>query len=310
MKVLIVCSGNSGNIAPFIIEQGKSLEMAGIQVEYFSIKGKGILGYLKNLKPLKQRIAKHNPVLIHAHYGLSGLLANLQRKVPVITTYHGSDINVSKNFIFSKLSIALSKHNIFVSEKIANKANVKRNFSIIPCGVDLNVFYPMDKIACRKALNLNSEDKIVLFSSSFDNYVKNYPLAKAAVNILKDKTKLQELKNLSRDKVNAYINACDVAVLSSFSEGSPQFIKEVLACNCPIVSTDVGDIKWCIGDTEGCYLTSFEPKDVAEKINLALKFSNEKTRTKGRERITALGLDAGTIAKRILEVYEKVLITN
>jgi teichuronic acid biosynthesis glycosyltransferase TuaC len=48
MKVLIVCSGNSGNINPFIKDQGEALEKQGIIISYFLIKGKGVNGYLKN----------------------------------------------------------------------------------------------------------------------------------------------------------------------------------------------------------------------------------------------------------------------
>ncbi len=77
-----------------------------------------------------------------------------------------------------------------------------------------------------------------------------------------------------------------------------------MACKCPIVSTDVGDVKDVIGNTEGCYLTKFDPQDVAEKIKIALEFGE---RTNGRERIIEAGLDSKTIAKRIVGVYRKVL---
>ena len=155
MKVLVVCSENSGRIAPFIEEQVHALRQIGLQIQIFGIKGKGIRGYLKNRKLLLQHIHTFQPDIIHAHYGLSGLLANLQRKVPVLTTYHGSDINDKRIFRISKLSICLSNHNIFVSQKNINKAKVKKNFSLIPCGVDTSVFYPQDKEPCRQQMQLS-----------------------------------------------------------------------------------------------------------------------------------------------------------
>lgn len=103
------------------------------------------------------------------------------------------------------------------------------------------------------------------------------------------------------------INSSDFLLLTSFREGSPQVIKEAMACNCPIVSTDVGDIKWVIGNTEGCYLTTFDPKVVAEKLKMAIEFAQTKGRTNGRDRIIQLGLDAESVAKKVLEVYQKVL---
>jgi glycosyltransferase involved in cell wall biosynthesis len=103
------------------------------------------------------------------------------------------------------------------------------------------------------------------------------------------------------------LNAADILLLTSFSEGSPQIVKEAMSCNCPIVSTYVGDVRWVIGDTKGCYITTFDPADVVEKIKLALKFSEKIGRTKGRERIIELGLDSDTIAKKIIDVYYSVL---
>jgi glycosyltransferase involved in cell wall biosynthesis len=90
-------------------------------------------------------------------------------------------------------------------------------------------------------------------------------------------------------------------------EGSPNVIKEAMACNCPIVATDVGDIRWVLGETEGCYISSFDTKEFADKIRLALKYSETVGRTNGMKRIQELGLDSETIAKRIIDIYKKAL---
>ncbi|MBP1664745.1 MAG: glycosyl transferase group 1, partial [Bacteroidetes bacterium] len=108
--------------------------------------------------------------------GLSGLMANLQRKVPVITTYHGSDINNNAVFRFSKWSIRLSFFNIFVSLKNFEKANHKNNSTIIPCGIDTDLFSPSDKNQSRNKLSFTSDEKLVLFAGAFDNPVKNSSL--------------------------------------------------------------------------------------------------------------------------------------
>jgi glycosyltransferase involved in cell wall biosynthesis len=79
-----------------------------------------------------------------------------------------------------------------------------------------------------------------------------------------------------------------------------------MACNCPIVSTDVGDVKWVVGEVEGCFLTEPKIKETSKRIKEALEFAERKGRTKGRERITELGLDSETVAKRIVSIYEKV----
>src|SRR5699024_4954863 len=98
----------------------------------------------------------------------------------------------------------------------------------------------------------------------------NYALAKKAVSLLDDSVELLELKDKTREEVNLLFNASDLLLMTSFTEGSPQVVKEALACNTPIVSTDVGDVKSLICDVNNCYITSYSPVDVADKIKLAL----------------------------------------
>ena len=301
-KVLVVCSENSGRIAPFIEEQVDALKKIGLQMEIFGVRGKGIRGYLKNRKLLLQHINEFQPDIIHAHYGLSGLLANLQRKVPVVTTYHGSDINDKRIFRISKLTIRLSEHNIFVSQKNVDKAKLKKKFSLISCGVDTSVFYPQNQEACRREMKLSKEKKYILFAGAFDNQVKNAPLALHAVSILKN-TELIELKDNTREEVACLMNAVDACLMTSHSEGSPQFIKEAMACNCPIVSVEVGDVKELLEGVKHCYLAKYDIQDIAEKLNLLLA-TNE--RTNGNDKIADMHLDNASVARKILEVYNNI----
>jgi len=303
MKVLIVCSRNSGQIAPFIQEQGAALSALGLKVEYCTIEGKGFWGYLKNRKHLLHSITEFKPNLIHAHYGLSGLLANLQREIPVVTTYHGSDINTPKVYPLSRINMMLSAHNIFVSERNLLKSGLKEKYSLIPCGIDIGLFKPMDKEVARQMLNLDKEKKLILFAGSLTNYVKNPHLAKTAVALLPGVV-LLELKGYIREQVALLLNAVDVVLMTSFTEGSPQIIKEAMACNCPIVSVAVGDVPNVIADTVGCYLSDYQDADIAAKLQQAFDFGK---RTEGRARIIKLGLDSETVAMRVQEVYEEVV---
>lgn len=301
-KILVVCSENSGRIAPFIEEQVDALKKIGLQMEIFGVKGKGIRGYLKNWKLLLQHINEFQPDIIHAHYGLSGLLANLQRKVPVVTTYHGSDINDKRIFRISKLTIRLSEHNIFVSQKNVDKAKLKKKFSLISCGVDTSVFYPQNQEACRREMKLSKEKKYILFAGAFDNQVKNASLALNVVSTLKN-TELIELKDYTRENVACLMNAVNACLMTSHSEGSPQFIKEAMACNCPVVSVDVGDVKELLEGVKHCYLAKYDIQDIAEKLNLL--FENGE-RTNGKEKISNMHLDSTSVARRILEVYNSI----
>jgi len=295
------------------------LAKMNINVDYFTIEGKGIKGYLMSRKQLMNKMRLYQPTIIHAHYGLSGLLANLQRRISVVTTYHGSDINNPKVFPFSRLCMMLSAQNIFVSEKNLHKSNrqllsthgvtqshpVSRKNSLIPCGVDIELFKSVEKSTARKLLGLDEDKHYVLFSGSFHNAVKNPKLALKAINLVEN-AELIELKGYTREQVVLLMNAVDGVLMTSFTEGSPQFIKEAMACNCPIVSVPVGDVPNVINDIEGCYISTYEPNDVAQKLKQALEFGK---RTDGRIRIIKLGLDLETVAKKIIDVYQQ-LITN
>ncbi len=304
MRILVVCSKTSGKVAPFISEQVNALQREGLITDYFTIEQKGWRGYLKSRKGLLSKIKSFQPDIIHAHYGLAGLLANLQCRIPVVSTYHGSDINNDKVFFFSKLSIRFSKHNIFVSQKNVDKAYVKQHFSLIPCGVDTDFFVPKDKQDARQQLKLDINKKYILFAGAFDNSVKNASLAKLAVKALPN-TILLELKGYSREEVVLLMNAVDCCLMTSYTEGSPQFIKEAMACNCPIVSVDVGDVKKLIANTLYSYICeSYDEDIIEEKLSLAIK---SERNTKGRDQIIALQLDNKIVARKIIQIYNNIL---
>jgi teichuronic acid biosynthesis glycosyltransferase TuaC len=301
MKILIVCSGNYGAVSPFILEQNAALEKLGVSFDYFLIKGKGPFGYLKNIFKFRKMIRATDPDLVHAHYGLSGLLAVLQRLKPVVVTFHGTDINSRILRWLSEIVVLGAKESIFVSKKLQMKTKVTKS-AVIPCGIDLELFTPMDKNEARRLLNLQPEKKYILFASAFDNLIKNYPLAKSALALLNDNNvELLELKGRSRKEVALLMNACDVALMTSFSEGSPQFIKEALACNTPVVSTDVGDVKDYLPVGKGCFITTYEPRDVADKLKRALAGGQLTT---GRSSV--MHFDNARIAASVHTIYSKI----
>ncbi len=307
MKILIVCSYKQGypeNVAPFVLEQVEALKKyTGVDTHFYLVRSKGAMGYLSERKKLLGVIDTFRPNIVHAHYGLCGLLANLQRTVPVVTTYHGSDLNMHSVLLFSKLAIFLSSHNIFVSKRHILKYGNNRNCSLIPCGVNLDTFIYRDKVSTRNLLRWNSDMRYILFAGSFDNPVKSPELAQKAISKM-EFCELIEMKGYSRDEVSSLLNAADLLLMTSITEGSPQIIKEAMACGCPIVSVDVGDVKEIIGHTNGCYITDRNPENITKSIKKALML---KTRTDGREKIISLGLDNNSIATKVFNRYNSVL---
>ena len=311
LKILIVFSGNvDEKIADthhaFVYEQINAVK-SNYDIEYdvALIKGRGINGYLKNLSVLKKKIKDFNPDLVHAHYGLAGLLSVMQRKKPVIITFHGSEIKTFTVNFLSSVASFFSKYNIFVAHHIREKLYLKprKNYQVIPCGIDLADSKVVDKELSLSKMQLDKNVINILFSGAFNDRMKNYELARESVDLITDeKINLIELKGFKREEVNYLFNACDLFLLTSKSEGSPQTIKEAMACNCPIVATDVGDIREVIAGTDGCFLTSFRPENIADNIRLAIKFSK---RTNGRDRIKKF--DNNPVSSQIYSIYSKVL---
>ena len=322
IKVLFVSSGNAKNvISPIIKSQGESLKQLGIDLNYFLIKGKGFKGYIKNIFKLNSYLSKSSYEIIHVHYGLSGIVAHLARhREKLVVSLMGNDLIGSINSkgrysLFGYLEVMLNKFYLrkydFIitkSQNLKDKIRYKCQNEIIPNGVDLTKFRDLGKRKVTELLHIKDDKRNIIFVSNPKRKEKNYELAKDAFNLLNDKNiELITVHSIGQEKLNLYYSAADLLIMTSYHEGSPNVIKEAMACNCPIVSTDVGDVKWVIGSTEGCFIASFEPEDIATKIKMALDFSEKVGRTKGRERIINLGLDSDTIAKKIISVYKKVL---
>ena len=323
MKVLFVCTGNycryyPGDISPPVRRIGDALKECGVEVDYFLIKGKGISGYLKNIKRLKHFLTNRDYKIIHAHYGISGIVSQLAREhQKLVVSFMGSDLlgSVNSQMKYSFQGNLLAKINryfaglydfkIVKSQSMLPHLKHTDNTIVIPNGVDFKSFFPMEKSMAREKLGFDQNTRTCLFVADPENYVKNFPLAKAGVDLFNKDKKICELIVVFGKtdlELNLYYNAADIVLLTSFHEGSPNVIKEAMACNCPIITTDVGDVKELIADTDGCRLTTFEPEDVAEKLEMALSYGK---RTNGREHVRHL--DSSVVVRRILEVYHHVL---
>ncbi|MFW5803647.1 MAG: glycosyltransferase [bacterium] len=310
MDVLFVSRGKrKASPSPIVIAQAESLCNLGIDVQYFSIEGKGILGYLKAVFKLRELLKTKNFDVIHAHYSLSGFVAFVAGAKPLVVSLMGSEVMSSS--LQLKVTRFLSNRRwtatIVKSQQMKICLSVQ-NVEVLPNGVDLRVFSPIDKLSAKLYLGLKTKKRYVLFAANPERKEKNYPLIRDAFKKIKcDNIELIYLKNIAHNLIPYYMNASDVIVLTSLWEGSPNVIKEAMSCNRPIVSTDVGDIKWLFGHEEGQFIASFDENDYAEKLQMALDFSKRFKQTTGRQRIVDLGLSSEIVAQRIFEMYKRVV---
>lgn len=318
---------------PFVTEQGEAiakclrelkigdrkLENEPSSVEYFLVRG----NYITAVKALKEKIREYKPDILHAHFGLSAITAELQSLVPVVTTFHNGETLMWHVNLMSSLMSLRAKHVIYVAQHVRDLSYFKaKNYSIIPCGVPMEQMIITPKEEARRQLSWAADKKYIVFGGAFADLRKNYPLLKEAVERMKNENdrlniEIIEMKGLSRAECVLRMCACDLFALPSHSEGSPQALKEAMAVNCPCLATDIADVRDLFGDEPGHWILRNPRKtherwdadehsldEMVELLKEALAFEG---RTKGRERILKLGLSNEQVAKRIVKVYEGVL---
>ena len=138
----------------------------------------------------------------------------------------------------------------------------------------------------------------ILFSSHFQNPIKNVKLALNAIKLSGKNIEFIELKDYSKEEVSLLMNGVDLLLVTSLSETGPIVVKEAMACNCPIVSTDVGDVRIVINKTNLCFVTNFNPKNISKNINTILQ---KPDRSNGRNFI--LDYDVHKIAEKLKTIY-------
>lgn len=305
-----MASGKQGGVNPIIKNQGESLRRAGVELDYYALSGGGWKGYIKNIKPLREAIKKGGYDVVHAHYSWTAYITGIAMrgmKVPMVVSLMGNDI--LDHWWYPVLARMVAKCKpwkavIVKSQEMKNRVGMPYA-NVIPNGVNMEKFHELPQTECQKKLGWDSSKKHVLFPARVEDTRKNWPLANAAVQMQNSDIELHPFKNTPNDETPIWYNAADAVVLPSFYEGSVNALKEAMACNRPVVTTDMGDCRERIEGCEGCYVANtYEVPEFAELLGKALEFGGK---TKGRERLVADGIADYQIAERLITIYKNIL---
>lgn len=294
----------------FVAEQVASLRRRGIQVDVLFVDGPASkLNYLRGVGELHAGLQRQRYDLIHAHYVFCGVIALVERlwppwsrRPPLVLTHHGIEAQLGWTAPLCRLTGRLADYTIATSPRVAEALRLP-GVEVLPCGVDAGLFRPMPQQEARRQLGLPAAAPLLLFVGA-PRPEKRLPLIREAYALLRRELPAAQLilvHDEPRERIPLYMNACDVLVLASVAEGAPMVVREAMACNLPIVTTDVGDVAELFAGLPGHYIAEARPEALAEKLRLALTF---RGRTQGRGRVLPWSLDA--IAARLEAIYRQV----
>ena len=299
----------------FVKEQVESLQKLGLNCDVFYCdgQGKGFKKYITYIPILFRKIHRGEYDIIHCHHALSAVLLYLT----------GIPLFGRKNIILSYQSDPINEWgaNWFWRFYKRFKAFIVKNRSeylaypkvhYLPNGCNQDFFRPKDKEECRKKLGWGADKIYIIWMDSNKGVrtMKRRDRFDATLDLLHSKYGYRNIepvimRNIPREEIPDYLNACDLHLMSSDFEGSPNSVKECMCCNTPVVTTPVGNVKEMIGDIPGCVITSeFTPEALAEGCDKVLK---NKEPFNGRELFLAKGYGMAIVAERLVELYKQML---
>lgn len=319
LRVLYVFPGPAeGSAMIFARKQVEAMRGLGVVPETFALESRTDLACVsRESKRLRRCIASFCPDLIHAQYGtVTACLAGLMTMVPLVITFRGSDLNPAPSdpWLRSAVRRGLSQYAarkaarmVCVSQELKRRLWWRRDRALVlPSGVDTDVFVPRPQPQARAELGWGATERIVLFNAGLSPAVKRLDLAQAAVRKAEQlcgPIRLQLLDGLvPQAMVATMMNGADCLLLTSDWEGSPTIVQEAMACNLPVLSVEVGDVRERLAAVTPSGIVGRDPAQIARALAELLA---RPARSNGRDSIAVVAQDH--IARQTLAVYHEAL---
>jgi glycosyltransferase involved in cell wall biosynthesis len=280
-----------------------------------------ISGILRNVRRLRKEVDGAMATVVHAQYGsMTAAVAHwIRGSRPLVISFCGSDLlGVPISGVYWWLRTRVGRWLGFYAAARANAIIVKsqnlkeaiprklwNRCTVLPNGVDTRFFAPMDLREARTRLGWG-DGKIILFNASQreGRTTKNLPLAQTSVDELNRRglqVRLMKMENASRQEVLWMLNAADCLLVTSLHEGSPNIVKEAMACNLPVVSVPCGDVGERLNGVRPGRVASYDAQELAASMADVLAAGS---RSNGREQLERQGLSAEVVADRLASLYQ------
>jgi len=294
-------------VRPFFEQQLSALDAYGVSSTVLTVphsdgERRSVLDYARFHREVARMVLGEDFDLVHANYGLTAPAALAQPTRPVVLSLWGSDLFGTYGPV-SRFCASFCDAVVVMTDDMADE--IDRDPSVIPHGIDLERFSTMPVEQARDAVGWDATARHVLFPYDPSRSVKNYPLAEAVVSDVEDRLSepvvLHAVFGVPHERMPMYMNAADALLLTSDHEGSPNAVREALACDLPVVATDVGDVRAVVAGIENCAVCATET-DLARTLGAVLEAGE---RADGRQRAREFGFDR--MGRELRTVYDEVL---
>jgi glycosyltransferase involved in cell wall biosynthesis len=292
---------------PFFNQQIEVLESRGVECTVVTVpepdgETRGVGAYARCYGDLLAELRGGGYDLVHANYGLVAPLALAQPVRPVVLSLWGTDVYGRFGWVADRLGRFFDAR-VAVSREMADR--LPFGCRVVPHGVDFDRFSPVPRAEARAEVGWPRDRRQVLFPYDPDRDVKNYDRAERVVRRADEElpvpVDLRAVHGVPHERVPWYMNAANALLLTSRWEGSPNAVREALACDLPVVSTDVGDVREQVEGVARSYVCA----DDGELVDRLVAVLRSGERSNGRE--TARRYSLSRMGDRLLEVYASVL---
>lgn len=245
--------------------------------------------------------------IVHLNSGMIAPLGLLQPERPIVLTLWGDDILGDRlgGYQSTLTKLCARRCDRIIVRNQEMKDALPCDAEIIPSGIDMQKFRPVDRSTAQAEVGWDDSEKHVLFPYSKTQTKKRYPVAKDIVDEVDrqfdERVRLQVVDNVPHEKMYLYYNAADALLLPSLREGSPNTVKEAMACNVPVVSTDVGDVAERLGPVANSYVCLSDAR-LADALVSVLETGG---RSDGREAVEEVSLER--MGERLIAIYEELI---